>query len=138
MFKVIQMTDCIFCKIVKGEIPCYKIYEDNDFLAFLDAFPLNKGHTLVIPKKHEHWVWDVENPGKYWEISTKIAKALRKAFNPERITSFVLGEQVPHAHIWLVPRYEDDGHGPNIDFSNKTKFTEEEYKEIAEKIKCNL
>ncbi|MBW3004016.1 HIT family protein [Candidatus Woesearchaeota archaeon] len=132
------MDNCIFCKIVKGEIPSYKVYEDNDFLAFLDIFPLNKGHTLVIPKKHEQWVWDVDSPGKYWEVSTKIANALRKAFDPERVMSFVLGEQVPHAHIWLVPKYPDDGHGTNVDFENKKEFTEEEYKDIAEKIKENL
>ena len=132
------MDDCIFCKIVKGELPSYKVYEDDGFIAFLDIFPLNKGHTLVIPKKHEQWVWDVENPGKYWEISTKIAKALRKAFNPDRIMSFILGEQVPHAHIWLVPRYPDDGHGTNIKFENQKKFTEQEYKDIAEQIKEKL
>ncbi len=132
------MTDCIFCKIIKREIPSYKVYEDEDFLAFLDIFPLNKGHVQVIPKKHVQFVWDVENPGKHWELCTKIAKAIMSSFEPERVMSFVLGEQVPHAHIWLVPRYENDGHGTNIDFKNVKKFSEEEYKEIADKIKSFL
>ncbi len=133
-----KMKDCIFCKIAKGEAPCHKIYEDDDFLVFLDIFPLNKGHTLIIPKKHEQWVWDVENPGKYWEITTKVAKAIRQTLDPVRIMSFVLGEQVPHAHIWLVPKFENDGHGSNIDFKNIKKFTEQEYKETADKIKSFL
>ena len=128
------MSDCLFCKIIEGELPCYKVYEDNDFLAFLDIFPLNKGHTLIIPKKYEQWVWDVENPGEFFEVTAKVAKAIRKAFEPERVMSFVLGEQVPHAHIWLVPKFPDDGHGTNIDFNNKQKFTEEEMKEIAQDI----
>ncbi|MBW3015920.1 HIT domain-containing protein [Candidatus Woesearchaeota archaeon] len=132
------MEDCIFCKIIKGEIPSYKVYEDDEFLGFLDIFPLNKGHTLIIPKKHEHWVWDVEKPGAYFEVATKVARAIRKAFEPERVMSFVLGEQVPHAHIWLVPKYPDDGHGSNVDFKNVKKFTEEEYKEVAAKIKERL
>ena len=128
------MNNCLFCKIVNGEIPSYKVYEDDDFLAFLDIFPLNKGHTLIIPKKHEKWVWDVEAPGRFFEVTTKVAKAIRKAFDPERVMSFVLGEQIAHAHIWLVPRFPDDGHGINIDFNNKKKFTEDEMKEIAQKI----
>ena len=67
------MRECIFCKIVAGELPSYKVYEDANFLAFLDIYPRTKGHTLVIPKKHYQWVYDVPEFGKYWEIAKKIA-----------------------------------------------------------------
>ena len=73
------MTDnCIFCKIAKGEIPCNKIYEDNEYVAFLDINPLNKGHALVIPKKHFRWVYDVEDQGKYWTVAQKMTKNFSK------------------------------------------------------------
>lgn len=132
------MTDCIFCRIANGELPSYKVYEDDEFMAFLDIRPLNKGHTLVIPKKHERWVWDVENPGRYFEVVTHVANAIRKAFNPERVMSAVLGEQVNHAHIWLIPKYPDDGHGASINFGNTKTFTEDEFKEALEAIKGNF
>ena len=92
------MDDCIFCKIIKGEAPSYKVYEDDDFFAFLSIVPLNPGHTLVIPKKHFRWVWDVPNIGEYYEAVGKIANAMRKAFNIEWVVSLVAGEEVPHAH----------------------------------------
>ena len=132
------MENCIFCKIVKGEIPSYKVYEDENFIAFLDISPRNKGHTLVIPKKHYKWVWDVPNIGEYFEIARKIAKAQTKAFSTEWIVSLILGEEVPHAHIWLVPRFKGDGHGSSIKLSIIKKFSEEEMKEIAKSIKNSL
>ncbi len=95
------MENCIFCKIVVGEIPCHKIYEDGDFLAFLDIRPLSAGHTLVIPKTHHRWVWDVPNAGAYFEIAKKIALAQKKAFGTDEVFSKVFGEEVPHAHIWV-------------------------------------
>jgi histidine triad (HIT) family protein len=98
-----DMNDCIFCKIVRGEIPCYKVYENRDFLAFLDINPRAPGHTLVIPKEHHRWAWDVPNAGEYFEISRKIAKAQQKAFDSEMILSRITGEEVPHAHIWIFP-----------------------------------
>lgn len=132
------MNDCIFCKIVKGDIPSYKIYEDSDFFAFLDINPLNPGHTLVIPKKHARWVWDVENVGDYYEVAKKIALAMKKAFETDYVVSLVFGEEVPHAHIWLVPRLEGDGHGGSIDLSLRKKYSEEEMKEYCERIKEQL
>lgn len=128
------MFDCIFCKIIKGEIPCYKIYEDDEFFAFLDINPKNLGHTLVVPKKHYRWVWDVENIGNYYKVVKKIANAIKKACNTDYVVSLVFGEEVPHAHVWLIPRYENDGHGEAIDLTNTKKFTEDEMKEISEKI----
>ena len=95
--------DCIFCKIVKGEIPAEKIYEDENFLAFLDIRPLSAGHTLVIPKKHYRWVWDMPDVGVYFEITKKIAKVIQKSFGTEQIFSKIIGDEVPHAHIWLFP-----------------------------------
>ena len=94
---------CIFCKIVAGEIPAYKVYEDDSFLAFLDIHPRSPGHTQVIPKEHHRWVWGVENTSGYFEVVKKIALALEKAFNTEQIKSKIDGADVPHAHIWVYP-----------------------------------
>ncbi|MGB3921666.1 MAG: HIT domain-containing protein [Minisyncoccia bacterium] len=95
--------NCIFCKIVAGEIPSHKVYEDEDFLAFLDINPQSPGHTQVVPKKHYRWVWDLPNAGKYFEVAQKIAKAQKKAFNTDFILSRIVGDEVPHAHIWVFP-----------------------------------
>jgi len=130
--------DCVFCKIVKGEIPCYRVFEDDEFLAFLDIRPLNKGHTLVIPKKHYRWVWDVKNVGKYYDIVGKIANAQREAFDTNFVVSLVVGEEVEHAHVWLIPRFKNDGHGGFIDMKNIKEFSKEEMLEFAERIKSLL
>ncbi len=132
------MSECIFCKIIAGEIPSYKVYEDDDFFAFLDISPLNLGHTLIIPKKHYRWVWDVPNIGEYYQVVGKIAKAIKKAFNTDWVVSLVVGEAVPHAHVWLIPRFKNDGHGAAIDLKNIKKLSEGEMKEAVEKIKSNL
>jgi len=97
------MPDCIFCKIIKKEIPANIVYEDADFLAFLDIHPQSPGHTQVIPKAHTRWVWDYPNTGAYFELVKKIALALRRAFNTEFILSKIVGDEVPHAHIWVFP-----------------------------------
>lgn len=104
------MDGCIFCKIVKGEIPATKVYEDENFLAFLDIHPMGPGHTQVIPKKHFRWVWDLPaqagvpgNIGEYFQIAQKIALAQKKAFNADIVRSQIYGEEVAHAHIWVWP-----------------------------------
>lgn len=97
------MQECIFCKIVAGEIPSHKVYEDEEFLAFLDIHPQSPGHTQVIPKKHYRWVWDYPDAGAYFEIAKKVALAQRKAFDTEFILSRIMGDEVPHAHIWVFP-----------------------------------
>jgi len=130
--------DCIFCKIVNKEIPAQVVYEDDNFMAFLDVRPLNLGHTLVIPKKHYRWVWDVDNVGEYYEVVAKIARAMKKVLNTEYVVSLVFGEEVPHAHVWLVPRYDDDGHGGAIDLDNVKDISENEMSVVAEKIKKAL
>ncbi len=99
-------TNCIFCKIVKKEIPSYVVYEDTNFLAFLSIDPLSPGHTLIIPKDHYRWVWDVPNVGEYFEVAKKVALAQRKAFNTDFILSKIVGEEVHHAHIWVFPNKE--------------------------------
>ncbi len=132
------MDECIFCKIVKGEISCHKVYEDDEFLAFLDIRPLNKGHTLVIPKKHFRWVWDVQKIGNYYEVVAKIANAIRKAFNIDYVVSLVFGEEVLHAHVWLIPRFNNDGHGGAIDLKNIKQLSNDEMKDAAKRIKAAL
>ena len=126
------MTTCIFCKIINEDIPCHKVYEDAQFLAFLDIRPTNQGHTLLVPKKHYRWVWDIKE--EYSNPANKIALALKKAFNTDYIVSFVMGDEVPHAHIHLVPRHENDGHGALIDLKNIKIISPEEMKKIAAKI----
>jgi len=132
------MTDCIFCKIAKKEIPADIVYEDKYFMAFLDIKPVNPGHTLIIPKKHARWVWDVKNFGEYLEFTKKVAKALQKAIKTEYIAMGVAGNEVSHAHIHLVPRFENDGHGGWIDPKNIKELSKEEMEKIAEKIKSFL
>ncbi|HEY4498454.1 MAG TPA: HIT domain-containing protein [Candidatus Paceibacterota bacterium] len=112
--KISDGASCIFCKIIRGEIPSHKVYEDKDFLAFLDIHPHAPGHTQVIPKKHVRWVWDVENVGKYFEIVRNIAQAQRKAFDTDWILSKIVGDEVPHAHIWVFPN--DKVKGDKNDF----------------------
>lgn len=130
--------NCIFCKIAKGEISSFKIYEQDDFIAFLDVNPLNPGHVLVIPKKHFRWVWDVDNVGEYFEVVKKIAKKLQEVMKTEYVASGIAGNEIPHAHIHLVPRFDSDGHGGWLDVQKIKKISSEEMKRIAEKIKSSL
>lgn len=103
------MDDCIFCKIVIGEIPSHKVYEDDNFLAILDITPQSPGHVQVITKKHYRWVWDVPDVGEYFEVVKKIAKAQQKAFNTDFVLSKIIGDEVPHAHIWVFPSSDVSG-----------------------------
>lgn len=112
-------TGCIFCKIVTGEVPAEKVYEDDQFLAFLDIHPLSPGHTLVIPKQHYRWVWDVPDVGSYFEVARKIAKAQQKAFGTDWILSKIVGDEVPHAHIWVFP--SDDAKGDKTNLTNNAE-----------------
>ena len=114
---MIEDQNCVFCKIVKGQLPANVIYEDADFLAFLDIRPLSPGHTIVIPKNHYRWVWDVPNTGKYFGVVTKIARAQSLAFEQELIQSKIIGEEVHHAHIWIFPSPSSTD-GDKNDFKN--------------------
>lgn len=113
------MTDCVFCKIAAKEIPAQIVYEDKDFLAFLDINPHGVGHTQVIPKAHYRWVWDVPNVGAYFEVCRKIAQAQRKAFKTDWILSKIVGDEVPHAHIWVFPN--DKAEGDKKDFEGNAE-----------------
>lgn len=90
------------------------VYEDDDFLAFLDINPQSPGHTQVIPKKHVRWVWDHEDIGRYFELVKKIALAQRKAFNTDFILSRIVGDEVPHAHVWVFPNNKVEGDKMNF------------------------
>lgn len=129
---------CIFCAIVGNQIPSFKVYEDDKFLAFLDIRPVNKGHTLVIPKKHFRWTYDVEEFGAYWEVAKKVALAALNSLEAKFIQFVTAGLEVTHAHIHVVPRFENDGHGLYPDPSAVKQLTEQEMKEIVEKIKSNI
>jgi len=123
----------IFTRIINKEIPCYKVAEDENYLAFLDINPLQEGHTLVIPKKEINYIFDVgdELHAGLWNFAKKIGKAIEKVVPCQRIGITVIGLEVPHAHIHLIPlkgMYDMDFRRP------KLSFTPEEFKLIAEKI----
>ncbi len=116
----------LFSKIVKGEIPSYRIAEDENYFAFLDINPLAKGHTLVIPKQEVDYIFDVEDQllGGMMIFAKKIARAIDKAVECKRVGVAVIGLEVPHAHIHLIPI----NHISDIDFSrDKLKLPEEEF-----------
>ena len=124
----------IFTKIVKGEIPSYKIAEDENYYAFLDINPLSKGHTLVIPKKEVDYLFNLDDNtyNGLFSFTKRVSKAIEKSVDCIRIGLVVYGLDVPHAHIHLIPL---KGTGNEINFSNpKVPLTKEEFIEIAEKI----
>lgn len=127
----------IFTKIIQGEIPSYKIKEDEHFLAFLDAFPIAKGHVLVIPKVEVDKLYDLEDDllSQYLVFAKPIAKALEKAFPCERVGMSVVGLEVPHAHLHLLPI---NGMSDLNFTKEKLKFSPDEMKAIQEKIIENL
>lgn len=101
------MDKCVFCEIVAGNIPSYKIYEDEKYLVFLDVFPKTTAQMLVIPKEHIEWVWDVPDLGVYYEVAGKVARHIR-AVSKQPVRQMVYGFQVPHAHIQLRPGRQND------------------------------
>ena len=125
----------IFSKIVKDEIPAYKVAEDERFLAFLDISPLTKGHVLIIPKKEIDYIFDLDFKtfSTLWCFAQLVAKAIEKVIVCERIGIAVIGLEVPHAHIHLVPLTKGIS---NINFENpRMKLTQQEFEEIAQKIR---
>jgi histidine triad (HIT) family protein len=114
----------IFTKIIKDEIPSFKIHENDDFLAFLDVYPLKKGHTLVIPKQETDYIFDIKSKEylNLWNFSKIIAKAIKKVIKCKRVSIVVIGLEVPHAHIHLIPidSIEDiNFERAKLSFSNK-------------------
>ena len=131
-----MMPDSIFTKIIKGEIPCYKIAEDDRFIAFLDVFPIKKGHTLVVPKAQIDYLFDLDDSllSDLMVFAKKVAQKMERAIPCERIGVAVIGLEVPHAHIHLVPL---DTVG-DIDFSQpKIRLSTEEMAEIADSIRAS-
>jgi histidine triad (HIT) family protein len=127
----------IFTKIITGEIPCYKIAETDQFLAFLDVFPLVHGHVLVVPKKETDYIFDIEDAelSAMMLFAKKIAKAQKAAIVCKRIGLAVIGLEVPHAHIHLVPMNTAN----DVNFTQpKIKPSPEELSAVAEKIKAKL
>jgi histidine triad (HIT) family protein len=119
----------IFSRIVAGEIPCYKVAEDENYLAFLDILPVAKGHILVIPKREEDKLWNLQDE-EYLGLmlfAKRIANKMEVVFDCKRVGMAVIGLEVPHAHIHLVPMHQLG----DIDFTKeRLKFTPEEYQEM--------
>jgi histidine triad (HIT) family protein len=126
----------IFTKIIKGEIPCYKIAEDDNFLAFLDVNPNAKGHTLCVPKQEIDKIFDLEDDLYIglMQFSKKIAIALEKTVPCNRIGIAVIGLEVPHAHVHLIPLNEMG----EMTFKQKVSLTKEEFETLAKQIQANL
>ena len=126
----------IFTKIVNGEIPCYKVAETNDFLAFLDVNPNSKGHTLCIPKKEVDKIFDLDEAtySGLMHFSRQVALAIEKAMPCKRVGITVIGLEVPHAHVHLIPLHSMD----DARFIEKVRLTAEEFQETAEAIKAHL
>lgn len=133
---------CIFCKIANGEIPSYKVYEDNDFLAFLDLSQTTKGHTLIIPKKHYSNLLEVnfEELSNLFNVVQKISKSIQKTtnatgFNILNNCGSSAGQSVMHFHIHIIPRYESDNF--EIIFSNNST-SDDDLKKLSENIYKNI
>lgn len=127
----------IFSKIVAGEIPCYKIAENENFFAFLDINPVNWGHTLVIPKREEDYIFDLSDSelGEMMTFAKKVAGGIKKALPCRKVGMAVLGLEVPHAHIHLVPLQKEG----DMDFKSKIENPDPvRMKEIAELIASNI
>ncbi|UAM97369.1 HIT family protein [Polaribacter litorisediminis] len=126
----------IFTKIITGEIPSYKVAEDDDFIAFLDINPNAKGHTLVVPKKEENKIFDLskEAYSSLMDFSYRVAKALEKAVPCQRIGMSVIGLEVPHVHVHLVPTNVMS----DMQFTHKVKLSKDEFVAIAASIADNF
>lgn len=120
----------IFTRIIQGEIPCYKVAESEDFLAFLDINPVAKGHTLVVPKKEVDYLFDVEDDllSNLMVFAKRVARALDKAIACKRVGVMVIGTEVPHAHIHLIPFQQESQVSVT---ATKLSFSKEEMAEIA-------
>ncbi len=139
------MSNCIFCKIIAGEIPSVKVYEDEHVYAFMDIMPLSKGHTLLIPKTHREFVYDMtsEEAGQLFSAAPKISAAINETFQPEGMNLLnnngaKAGQSVFHFHLHFIPRY-GEGDGFSAKWMTKEKeFTAEKIQELAEQVKAKL
>jgi histidine triad (HIT) family protein len=133
--------DCLFCKIIKGELPSYKVYEDENFLAFLDITPINKGHVLLVPKEHHEDLFDMPDSitAKIFPIVKRVSNAVMKATDADGLNlgqnnKPAAGQAVMHFHLHIMPRFEDDG----LRLWPGKKVEEKELKEVVEKIKKEI
>ncbi len=127
----------IFSKIISGEIPCHKVAEDEHNIAFLDIFPIKKGHVLVVPKLEKDKLFELPetNYQSLMQFSYKVADAIKRTFPCNRVSLQVIGLEIPHAHVHLIPINTLN----DCNFNNeKLKFTAEEFKSIAEQIAQNI
>lgn len=127
----------IFTKIIRGEIPCFKIAENETHIAFLDINPIAEGHTLVVPKKEIDYVFDLPDDllGETMVFAKKVAEAIDKSLNPIRTGIIVEGLEVPHAHIHMVPIYHER---QNVSLRNKVEVSREKMVEIAKQISAEV
>lgn len=135
------MDNCIFCKIIKDEIPCYKIYEDNDFLSFLDIAPGSKGHTLIIPKEHAATLEDLpdDKASKLLPLAKKIVKAMKEVhgftnFNIIQNNGKIAGQTVDHFHLHIIPRYSIEEVGLWTPHEGDPSVNEENAKLVRDKL----
>jgi histidine triad (HIT) family protein len=126
------MENCIFCKIVKKETPCEKIYENKKFLAFIDIKPVSHGHILIIPKRHVVWMQDADDKtvAEIFKLTKKLMLALKKAMKCDFVQVGIVGDEIPHFHIHLIPRYSSD----NFKNLPTKKYGDGESSKIARKI----
>jgi len=129
-------NECIFCKIINNEVSAHKVYEDREFIAFLDVNPASEGQTLVIPKKHIDYIFNLDETTyiKLMSLSKNIAKAIDKSLQTKRTILLVEGLEVPHVHVRLHPYYG----GRNNFVPKEPSPKEEELKQTSEKIKTNI
>ena len=126
------MENCIFCKIVKKEIPCAQVFENEDFLAFLDIQPVANGHLLIIPKKHIVWMQDAEDEviTGIFKLAKKLMLAVKNGIGCDYVQLSIVGKDIPHFHIHLIPRYLNDGFPQ---FTTK-RYHDGEMEKVAKKI----
>src|SRR3990167_4581592 len=136
-----RMSDCIFCKIIRGELPSYKVYEDENTLAFLDIRPVNAGHTLVVPKKHSHNIFDIapEDWATLAEAARVISIAIEQALKADGVNIAMnnrehAGQVVDHPHLHIIPRFKGDG----LKLMPQRNYKENEAEESAGKIRAAL
>lgn len=134
------MQDCIFCLIASGKILCHKVFENNDFIGFLDISPVVEGHTLIIPKKHFRWVHEVEEFGKFWEVAQKVAKTQIKILKAPTVIFATAGIEVPHAHIHVLPmpKKSEGEYLPGIESAKRLTVSSADLQKTAGLLRAGL
>lgn len=134
------MNPCVFCQIVSRTSPGYIVFEDAHFLAILDIEPVSIGHTLIIPKKHYRWVYEVDHFSRYWEIAGFIARALVKASENKSVSITTSGRHIPHAHIhvFLHPKTKKGEYLPGIESAKRISMSSSQLREVAAKLRGSV